>query len=707
MVAVLVRVARRAACLWVLAFLLPALAVAGASERIVAVGDAHGDVASLTAILRDAGLIDAQRRWYGGSATLVQTGDMIDRGPADRDVLDLMMTLEKDAPRQGGRVLVLLGNHEAMNLIGDLRYVRSFASYAGKDSEKRRQRALQEYLEWRKDRGQQATQPMAEAELEKQWMEAHPPGFFEQRDAFAPDGKYGRWLRQKPAVLRLGDTLFLHGGINPDLPDTDPQAINQRIHEELQSFDTYRAYLAQHKIILPFFTLQEMTAAAQEELGRLNAEAESRATAARTEGREWKPSGEEDRLQKALEGFLRYGSWYSIHPDGPLWFRGYAQWSEEEGSRKIGPLLHALGAAHIVVGHTPQADGRVHARFGGQVFLIDTGMLTGFIPGGRGSALEIADPKFTAIYHDERIVLLGGPVQAAPLARQVPGGGSLAEYQQAQPAPSAAAATAPAPYRWIGPDGQPLPFTSDDQILEFLRKAKVRKAKQIPIGVAAPRKMLLEKDGVQADAVYRDVHVEKQQATLAGGKREMFFRDDAIFEPAAYEMSRLLGLDWVPPAIRRSYEDTEGTVQLWLEGAIMFGDMQKGNIQAPDAIRWSRQMYVMRVFDNLISNTDRNQGNILIDKQWRVWLIDHTRAFRRQTDLLAPDLMRQCDRKLLARLRTLDENQVRLALKPYLRKEEIDGVLVRRQKIVAHFDQLIQENGEDNVLFDLEPIDAR
>jgi hypothetical protein len=683
----------------------PALCAAG---RVVAVGDAHGDIDSLTGILQDAGLIDANRRWAGGKATLVQTGDMIDRGPADRDVLDLMMALEKEAPRKKGRVLVLLGNHEVMNMTGDLRYVRSFASFAGPDSEKRRRKAFEQYLDWRKDHAQPAAAPLSDAEIEQQWMEAHPPGFLEHREAFAPDGRYGRWLREKDAVTQLDGVVFLHGGINPALPDVRPEYINTRIREELRAMDVFRAWLAQQNIALPFFTLQEATDAARAELDRLKSEADARTAAAQAEGKEWKPSEPDQRRRKTLEDFLDYSGWYSIHPDGPLWFRGYAQWTEKEGTSKVAALLASLGASNLVVGHTPQADGRVRVRFGGRVFLIDTAMLKGYMPEGRASALEISSPKFTAVYHDQRIVLLDGPV--APLAPQsaaAPGGGSLAEYQQPQPEPAVpAAAAAPLPHQWIGPDGQPLPFKSDAELLDFLRTAKVRGIKDIGTGITNPKKMKLVKDGIVANAVYRDVSEDKIRASI-GGSTEMFFRDEATFEPAAYEFSLVVGLPWVPPAIKRSYGATDGSVQVWLEGVTQYTDIQKKNIEPPDRIRWSKQLHVMRVFDNLVYNTDRNQGNMLVDKHWRLWLIDHTRAFRRQEDLRTPDLLIQCDRGFLERLRNLNENLVREKMKKYLRSAEIDALFVRRRKIVEHFDQLIRERGETLVLFNLEPIDAQ
>jgi hypothetical protein len=116
-----------------------------APERLVAVGDVHGDFDDFCLILKRAGLVDEQNRWIGGSATLVQTGDLVDRGPKGREAMDLLMGLEKEAAKAGGQVLPLLGNHEVMNILGDLRYVppQSYAIFVDNESEKRRKAAYQ------------------------------------------------------------------------------------------------------------------------------------------------------------------------------------------------------------------------------------------------------------------------------------------------------------------------------------------------------------------------------------------------------------------------------------------------------------------------------------------------------------------------------------------------------------------------------------
>jgi len=366
-------------------------------ERIVVVGDVHGDFNDFCTILQKAGLIDEQRHWVGGEATLVQLGDLIDRGPKVREVLDLMMSLEEQAPKAGGRVVALMGNHEEMNMIGDLRYVtaENFASFADGDSEKRQKAAYQEYAAWRKSHAQllaEVLNPVL-AETETEWMTRHPIGFVEHQEAFSPKGNYGKWLRQRSAVAFIKGVIFLHGGISPNVSSLTIEDINSRIRSEIQQYDQNRQYLTDAKVLLPSFTLQETAAALQAEV---IAERKGRVLA-------------NEMLQAKSTQLLGLGGWLCVREDGPLWFRGYDQWSEEEGLPQVEKILGAYKATNVVVGHTVQRTASIRSRFGGKVFLIDTGMLSSYYPGGRPSALEISDGgEFAALYTDKRVVLLAG-----------------------------------------------------------------------------------------------------------------------------------------------------------------------------------------------------------------------------------------------------------------------------------------------------------
>ena len=327
-------------------FIALSIAAPAATERVVAIGDIHGDLDAFVGILQRAQLIDPGKHWAGGRAILVQTGDLLDRGPKVRDVMDLLMSLQKEAQRQGGRVVVLMGNHEAMNVFGDLRYVSNedYASFAD-DARNRKNDS------------------------------SRPAGFAERCEALGPDGKYGKWLRSLPAIARIDDSIFLHGGIVPDLAAHPIEKLNEGIAAEIKAFDTYKQFLIEKKIAQPCSTLDELMAAAK---GALE-----------------KAKGKDADALKAL---LSYGTWLSVNESGPLWFRGYAQWNDAEGATQIERLLKAFGVARFVVGHTPQTGGQIVSRFNGKVYLIDTGMLSTYFPGGRASALNIQDGKISFIY---------------------------------------------------------------------------------------------------------------------------------------------------------------------------------------------------------------------------------------------------------------------------------------------------------------------
>ena len=358
---------------------------------MIAIADVHGGLTQFLSILRRTGLVNAGNEWVGGCTTFIQLGDLIDRGPHDRQVLDLIMELQKEAPKHGGQVLVALGNHEVMNVMGDLRYVskESFAFFADSKTGRRQTAAFKQYVAYRKQRAKFFGLPKPEitASDEAQWVVEHPPGYFEHRRAFGAEGKYGKWIRKGSGIVQHQNILYLHGGLSPDM--TKPvDAINKRIRLELTRFDDYVDYLTDHGVILPCFRMREMTRAAREDV--IYRETRSM-------------QGNGLRAPKAnhvdiLKDFLKSGNWISTHPKGPLWYRGYAEWSEEEGPVLIAAILARHGADHIVVGHTPMLKIGIRPRFGARLFLIDTGLYSDYYPGGQPSALEIQNGEFHAIY---------------------------------------------------------------------------------------------------------------------------------------------------------------------------------------------------------------------------------------------------------------------------------------------------------------------
>lgn len=361
-----------------------------ADARIVAVGDIHGAAAGLAEILDAARLIDKSRKWIGGRARLVQTGDYLDRGADVRDALDLLIRLEGEARRAGGRVDVLFGNHEGMNVLRDLRDVSpaAIAGFADRRSEERRRKAFDTHADIARRAG---------GALDRDaWMAAHPPGLIEYLDAFGPRGKYGRWIRERKAVLQVDGTIFMHAGLNPGRPTTVDD-VNRAVQRDVQWWDALSRTLERERLVAPFFTLEEVINAAQVEIGRISI--------AQKTG---EPLG--DHVTPEYVALLRelpnLRTSTLMDPEGPLWYRGLAT-LPEDALPQIEAMLRHYGAQRFVTGHTPQP-GRITARFGGRAFLIDTGMLSSYYKGGRPSALELQGAQATAIYLSGR-----EPVSAA------------------------------------------------------------------------------------------------------------------------------------------------------------------------------------------------------------------------------------------------------------------------------------------------------
>jgi hypothetical protein len=390
-----------------------ALARAAAkSNHIVAIGDIHGDFDAFVGLLQHARLIDGDRRWTGGEITLVQTGDCVDRGPKVRDVLDLLMALEQQAPSQGGRVVALLGNHETMNAMSNLRDTSpvSLAAFADGESEARREAAYAAHVKLAETRAALlakadpaiAVPKVYQVPERNGWMAAHPPGFVEYLDAFGPQGTYGKWLRAHAVVIRLSDTVFLHGGIDPENAPKKLDSLTEQVQKELARWDRMRKTMIEQQIALPSFTFEELIEAGRSELQRVASEARRRAGLQDGAG----PGQAAQVIQQhPLADLQELDKWVTISANGPLWFRGYATWRSDEGAGRLNELQRKYGSVRFVVGHTMTSGFRVMPRFTARVFLIDTGMLSSYYQGGRASALDIDNGVYTVVTLDGRQVL--------------------------------------------------------------------------------------------------------------------------------------------------------------------------------------------------------------------------------------------------------------------------------------------------------------
>jgi len=258
---------------------------------------------------------------------------------------------------------------------------------------------------------------------------------------------------------------------------------------------------------------------------------------------------------------------------------------------------------------------------------------------------------------------------------------------------------------WLDSNEKPLSFQDHASIQDWMRSATVISREKVGRGIAGVEKLELKHETLHINAAFRHVDITVRKTAPQGIEQpRKKYRDAAIFESAAYEISELLGIGRVPPVIERSVDGQEGTVQIWMEAirpevVLIQGDQ----LLPPDVMRWRQQKQIMYVFDNLIANSDRNQGNLLIDRSWNIWFIDHTRAFKRSSTLIYRDKLTQCERQLWTALREVDEETLRQRVEPYLESQEISKLLTRRRLLIRHIQSLINKNGEEEVLFDLRP----
>lgn len=201
-----------------------------ASARIVAVGDLHGDYDAWEEIARAADLVDEDGHWKGGTTTLVQLGDIADRGPDSLRIIRQLQDLQEEAAEAGGAVVVLLGNHEAMNVLGDLRYVHpgEYEAFEDRRSEGRREATWKANREKLLAYYRQEDPELSEREAKAKWIAETPLGMLAHRRAWSPGGELGSWASGLPAVVRIGATLFAHGGLSEERTREPIKALNAR-----------------------------------------------------------------------------------------------------------------------------------------------------------------------------------------------------------------------------------------------------------------------------------------------------------------------------------------------------------------------------------------------------------------------------------------------------------------------------------------------
>ena len=316
--------------------IMAASAPAAQPKRIIAVGDLHGDYRAWVAIARAAGIMDAGGHWAGGKTTLVQLGDVLDREPDSLKIVRSLQQLQKESRRAGGRVVVVLGNHEAMNLLGDYRYTTpgELAAFATPNSAALRERVYDQNRAAIEKAAQAANPPLTPQRARDAWIAQHPLGWVEHKLAWSPSGELGRWAAHNPAVVKIDGTLFVHGGLSHEYANLSLDEINRRVAAAMASGDGSPATIL-YDPLGPLWYRGLVTRDADAE--------EVRAKAV--------PAAPALTVQQELDG-----------------------------------VLSAYGAQRLVVGHTPDLKG-IEIIGGGKLARVDTGISRAY--GGPLTWLEI------------------------------------------------------------------------------------------------------------------------------------------------------------------------------------------------------------------------------------------------------------------------------------------------------------------------------
>ena len=361
------------------------------AQRVIAFGDVHGAFDQIFKLLRDLEVIDASGSWIAGTTHLVSLGDLLDRGADSKKVMDLLMKLQPEALAAGGQVHVVLGNHELMNLTGDLRYVSAgeYAAFAAPGT----------------------------ASVASTGGAAAPPGFEAHREAFLPQGVYGQWLLQQPSILIVNDTAFVHGGLPPLAATMSPAELEKAFKARLNELMALRVALEQAALISPQTDVND---SAKELQARLKAAAVPNTPSTETGSSSAPASPEDHPIPEAqitnARRFVALANDDLFSNAGVLWYRGTARCHHLLEAPVLSEALSRWQVSRVAIGHTPTPDHRIRQRFNGQAILTDTGMLTEYY-GGQPAGLIIEGSGARVFYaHNGELAENPDPVPTLEIA---------------------------------------------------------------------------------------------------------------------------------------------------------------------------------------------------------------------------------------------------------------------------------------------------
>ena len=584
-------------------------------SRVTAVGDLHGSYEKAVELFQGASLIDEDLHWIGGDQHLVTAGDLLDRGTGDRQLMDLMMLLQEESRAAGGWVHALLGNHESMNLLRDMRYVnsRSFAGWADDETAKVRKTALRNYLN---------SQPGSDSRTKRsaEFQRQFPPGFFARQQSLDLDGEYGSWLLTLPAVVKINGVVYVHGGITVETAALGIDGINRGVAEDLVRHLKARQVLEMKGIVTPFMNLAEII-----QVARAGVKSATRIPP--------------DMLRAAQDVVDTYSGLY-LGSSGPLWYRGNSFEDERIEEEMLERSLELLGARAMVVAHSPTSSKRITSRFHGKLFKVDHNI-------GQSDKLQ------ALVVEAEDIVVIDASSQLTMMpVRELPTGNHLPR----DPA-----------------------VLSDRDLRDVLAVAEIVDWRYLGRGSTRPRLLELEKNGTSQRGIFKSVEIV--EATAEGSMVDRYQH-----EMAAYRLDRALDLNMVPVTVLREIDGQMGSVQEWVEGAIDREAAEAYDLDLFASDEVVDQMSQVTIFDILIGNPDRESEDILcLIGEHRLFFVDHSKAFSTSTEInWVGEGAISVDPGFVEAIQRLDRSSLIQELGELISEEQIDALLVRRDKILEH-----------------------
>ncbi|RLA03250.1 MAG: hypothetical protein DRQ47_05505 [Gammaproteobacteria bacterium] len=616
---------------WLIIFFLIGLTVQAqqssvftTSSSIHVIGDVHGAYNEIQKTLTNLGLIDQQNNWSGGTSHFVCLGNIMDKGAATKKVMDLFIKLQTQAEQAGGQFHVILGEHEVMNLKGDRHGLSAeeIAEFSEDETTEQRQKAYQQYIQWHKLTQSEQTQTDFDTK--------YPVGFFAHQQAFGLSGKYGKWLLELPFIIKINDQLFTHGGLSQNIKLTDLTSLNKQLKSELLSYLKHWDYFLK-KGQLGFDIPFEERAAYLKKLI--------------------------DSPQKRT--FMKNNRSLVLSTDGPSSYQGNSQCHPYFEEDQLAEKLQFWEASRLWVGNTSLEHGpselSTQKSFAQQI-----------VQQRLSEQLMMMNTELSSSKHQTQL----WTATITPDGQTNFSNGSLTKQFQ--------------PEQAVKRHSRNVYNMSDEEIEQFMKTAEITNMIDTTEGKTKPFKVTMEKDGKVIHGIfkYMDTHPRSNRGRWRNSVNQA---DRYQYELAAYRLDRLLGIGLVPVTVARNIDGRDGIIQFWVDGLISLLQYNDDKIIYKGICDFNNQVNFLDSFDYLILNTDRNQSNVMFNKNdGQIWFIDHSKSFG--TSSRRPKMLKKSNIKVTKAFRTALKNltsEQLQELSPWLHKKQIQAIMNRRDYLVS------------------------